>query len=424
MKLLSRTTYILVTTVLVTFSLGGIGFYLVLKKITDREIRQELSARMETVLKELERPQGRPGPINIPGYLIMEIHPPGAPVREGFRDTLLADPLLNTYMEHLVLSRLITVDSLQYRVDCYQSLHERYSLTERIILMVTMIVLVFFFVVYILNRYIFQRTWSDFFQTIALLRNYDVNSGKQLEFSDSSIFEFRELNLTLDRLINKIRGDYENIRQFTGNISHEIQTPLTVIRQKSENLLQAENLDEDQMRLLQEMQQSVTRLARLNKTLVLLTRIESGQFTVKEKVSAGEVILEQLEVLRPLAEANRISIDYLEEGRLILEADPALVDVLLINLLKNAMNHNVPGGRILIREGAGSLCIRNTGKQEPLDPQQVFERYHRGTGKAESLGLGLAIVKKVCSLYRIHVSYRFEEGMHCFELKTSEFLQN
>ncbi len=417
MKLLSRTTYILITTILLIFAMGGTAFYYILKNIMEKEIREELTSRLELVQQEIRIHPEDYDNLHFPGYLSVSLQESGQLITAGFADTILPDPLTNTFTAYEVLSATISVQGKVYLVHCFQSLEDSYSLTERIILIVTITVLVLFMAIYILNRFIFERTWADFFKTLQKLSQYDINKGDRIRFDDSDIYEFQALNTTLNQLIEKIHADYENIRQFTGNISHEIQTPLTVIRQKSEMLLQDESMSEKQLKILQEIQGSITRLSRLNKTLVLLSRIESRQFTSRERISLNGLLSAQLEIIGPLAEANEIRVGYEAEADCTIEADPTLADILLVNLLKNAVTHNFHGGDINISLGSDYISISNSGREEPLDDKLIFERYHSNTASKESLGLGLAIVKKICDLYEFHISYNFVNSKHIFRVE-------
>ncbi len=416
MKLLNRTIYILITTMLFVFLIGSAAFYFILKSSTEKEINKELKARMEFLTEEIQAHPENYSTLLIPGYLSIELIGPGEILPAATSDTILLNQEGNSYKLYRTLRSDVESKSGIYRLVVYQSLVESNELIERIILIVTLIVVFFILFLYLINRFTFGRIWSDFFMTVEKLRSYDVNSVRSIEFGESEITEFKLLNAALNQMMEKIRKDYESVKEFTGNISHEIQTPLSIIRLKCDLLLQSTPLSNEQAMLIRDIQATNSRLSRLNKTLVLLTKIDNKQFPLKEQISLNEVIGRHLEVFSSIAEGKRIKISYQEKENFVLEADPMLMDVLLVNLIKNAISHNMEDGLLNIELKHNELIISNSGEDSDLSGQDIFERYKK-IGKSEgTFGLGLSLAKNICDLYNLKLVYAYRDGLHTFIL--------
>ncbi len=402
------------------FFIGSMVFYGILKSSTEKEINNELSSMMEFIVDEIKTSPENYGKLRIPGYITIELIEPEEILPAASKDTILLNPDDKSYKLYRTLRSDVKVKAEAYRVVVYKSLIESNELIERIILIATIILILFIFLIYLLNRFMFGRVWSDFFRTVELLRSYDVNSVKSIEFGESEIAEFKLLNSALNQMIEKIRTDYENVKEFTGNISHEIQTPLSVIRLKCELLLQSSPLNSEQAMLIRDIQKTNSRLSKLNKTLVLFTKIDNNQFPLKEKISLDEVVERHIEIFSSIAEVKNINISFEKTENFSIDADPMLVDVLIVNLIKNAIVHNIENGVLNIKIHRNELLISNSGQNANLSQEEIFERYKK-IGKSEgTFGLGLSLAKNICDLYNLKLVYHYIDELHTFILSTSD----
>lgn len=356
------------------------------------------------------------GNLVIPGYATVEKVEFEESCPPYFRDTILLDELDKSFKQYRTLNSVVEINSDLYRISVYKSLIESHELIERITLVVTLIVILFIFFIYLLNRFFFRRVWSDFFVTLDTLKSFDVNKSSNVQFSNSDISEFELLNDTLNRMIGKIHKDYFNVKEFTGNISHEIQTPLTIIRLKCELLLQSASLTKNQIDLIRDIQKTNSRLSKLNKTLVLLTKIENKQFKQKEKISLDKDIKRHLESFNSLIKAREIKLNYEMKTDVSVLMDPILADVLIVNLIKNAVTHNIDNGKIIIELKESRLIVSNTGEEIDLSSKNIFDRYKKVNKTKGSLGLGLSLIKNTCDIYGYAVSYNYTNDMHIFSI--------
>ena len=218
-------------------------------------------------------------------------------------------------------------------------------------------------------------------------------------------------------MTRQLSRDYRELKEYTDHTTHELQTPLAVIKSKTELLIQSKNLGPDEMKLIQAINASVNQLSRLNSTLTLITRIENRQFTEVKEISIAGLLDRHTEMLQELIELRNIAVKktYSHEAKKI-GMDEGLADILVANLLKNAIVHNLDGGAIELEIGSDRLIISNSGPPLPFYEEEIFRRFARNTGKGSSFGLGLSLVRKICESYGFRIGYVYEDDRHYFTL--------
>ena len=200
------------------------------------------------------------------------------------------------------------------------------------------------------------------------------------------------------------------------SMSHEMQTPLAVCQNRIEMLLDDDNLTEQQMGELVKTLGTLGSLSRLNKSLLLLCKIENGQFTDVETVNVDVMTKRLLDDLKSVLKKRNIEVCIGNSEYWHVKMNPMLASTLVGNLLKNAFVHNVDGGRVVVNIGSHGMSVANTGEDGPLDKAKIFTRFYHTSGKKSSTGIGLSLVSAVCNLYSFNIDYRYENGMHTFEI--------
>jgi signal transduction histidine kinase len=234
---------------------------------------------------------------------------------------------------------------------------------------------------------------------------------------ESDVKEFEDLNRGLKAMTERIKNDYLNLKEYTENASHEIQTPLAIINSKLELLLQSGEMSEKQYKALADAYEASIRLSKYNSTLILLAKIENKQFPESKMVSPEAILDNLLENLDDLIRTKKIEVIRQIKPEVTVHMNPYLAEMLIVNLVKNAVRHNVKGGKLVVEVDSGFLQISNTGPETALDENLLFKRYFKSSSSPESLGLGLAIVQKICALYGFEVSYQFLDGLHRLNVK-------
>jgi signal transduction histidine kinase len=264
-----------------------------------------------------------------------------------------------------------------------------------------------------MNRFLLRRLWQPFYDALHTMQNFRLGHTSDLRFPSTTTQEFAFMNESLGMAARKAEEDYLLLKEFTENASHELQTPLSIIRSKLEMLIQEKDLSERQSEIVSNAFAAIKKLSRLNQSLLLLTKISNQQFNELEEIPLDERIESKLGQFRELWQTSGIEVSSSLSPSTI-RASPELIDILLNNLLSNASNHNIPAGTIDILLEGRRLSISNTGAAVPLDSRRVFTRFYKGEQHTGHNGLGLSIIKQICDVTTLRPGYDFSGNRHTF----------
>jgi signal transduction histidine kinase len=287
----------------------------------------------------------------------------------------------------------------------------------------TVLVILLIIALLVVNRYSSKLVWSVFYDTVAKINRYDLNTHEDFTLNDSDVKEFSDLNRVLKTMTERIKNDYLNLKEYTENASHEIQTPLAIISSKLELLLQSGEMSEKQYKALTDAYEASIRLSKYNSTLILLAKIENKQFPESKQVRPEAILLALLDNLDDLIRAKKLEVVKQIVPDVTLYMNPYLAEMLIVNLFKNAVRHNIKGGRLIVEVQKNFLRISNTGSGQPIDQNLLFKRFYKSSSSPESLGLGLAIVQRICALYGFEVGYQFNDGLHSMKVSFKNSLE-
>lgn len=277
------------------------------------------------------------------------------------------------------------------------------------------IIIILFLAVLVVMKYVPQRLWRPFRDTLWKARDFRVESGNIPPLPQSGTKEFDELNATLTSIMTESVRSYNVQKEFTENASHELQTPIAIVQGKLDNLLQDEALTERQSAEIQQIYQEIRYMSRLSRNLLLLSKIDNNQFRSFTSVNLCAKIQALLPNWESLASGLTIHTD-LQDPNLTIDCNETLLEILLNNLVVNAVRHNKPDGFILISVADGHLVIANSSDEPPLDAGHIFSRFYRVTSNQKGNGLGLAIVQSICRYHHWQITYRHEGDNHVFDL--------
>lgn len=396
--------------------IGMVAFYYVLRQQVDSNINLELKKREISLNKEFDAVHSSVNQtVNLNDTVIITPLIQPRPI-ETFSDTLLFNPETGKYALCRQLGFVKTIHNLNYYIQIFKPLEETDRLIVRIIIMMNLLIAVIIITLIIANRHSSRQDWKVFYDTISKINNYDVNSHEAFMLQHSDIKEFEDLNRVMSAMTERIKNDYLNLKEYIENASHEIQTPLAIINSKMELLLQSGDMKEKQYKTVADAYEASNRLSRLNKTLILLAKIENRQFPESKPVNPAIMINHQLESLEDLIHAKKIHVIKQMNDEVTVPMNPYLAVILLVNLIKNAIRHNITGGILNIELSAKNVRIANSGPALTFDPDMLFKRFHTSSSSPESLGLGLSIVQKICTMYGFKVSYSYENSMHVMQV--------
>lgn len=281
-------------------------------------------------------------------------------------------------------------------------------LTLAIALLVAIILIVSFIII---------RNMRPLYRLTDWLRNRKATDEIPIPDNRIKVQEFKEIETVVLEASERSKQVYEEQKRFIGNASHEIQTPIAICQNRLELLVDETQLDEHQLTEIEKTLDTLGYISRLNKSLLLLSKIDNHQFKEEAEIEINKVVNQALENLEDIYESTKVGVSVAEKQRIVVKMDPTLASSLVNNLLKNAFIHNIQGGNIAITLSNNTLTIGNTGKNEALDAESVFKTFYRKGENSHSTGLGLAIAKAICTEYGFEINYQFIENQHTFSVK-------
>ncbi|MCD7973091.1 MAG: HAMP domain-containing histidine kinase [Candidatus Azobacteroides sp.] len=308
-------------------------------------------------------------------------------------------------------------DDKYYELEISMSTLERDDMLEAIFIYIVVLYILLMVCITLVNLVILKKS---FFPVRKLL--IWINSlvpGKPLPplNNKTNITEFSQLNDAAWTMSQRNLRIYEQQKEFIENASHELQTPLAVALNKVELFSQHPELNEKKLEELEQIYSTLQRAIKLNKSLLLLSRVENRQYPEEKEINLNKIIKNTVEDLKEVYGNKNIQVDIQEENKCVVLMNDILAHVLITNLLKNAFLYTPVHGVIEIILRKNCFLVKNSGEKS-LDKERMFHRFYHSSdhNSKDSTGLGLSILKSICNLYQIGLSYSFREG-HIFLLK-------
>lgn len=361
--------------------------------------------RLEKLLEKDPTIQGVPP--------IMQVAKVSAPEQLKVKDTLIYDPLQDEIELYEQISETKEIDGQYYRITVRAMKIESEDILFAIVFTFIGIILIAFAFLFYLNKARSKKLWSPFFSNLEVLKRFSLKSKEPIIFNQSDILEFHELNNELEILTGKIQTDYRNLKQFTEDVSHEIQTPLAIMQARLDTVINDPDINKMQFEKFSAMQEDIQRLKQLNKKLILIAKIENDQFTNTESINVQDVMENCIHNLEELTTAT-INLKTNEPFTIFM--DRSLATVMFNNLLSNGIKHSDAGKDVNVIINQDSVEFKNNGTKALGGPDHIFERFYKESNRKDSTGLGLSIVKKICDYYGFIPAYRFRESEHIFQI--------
>lgn len=226
----------------------------------------------------------------------------------------------------------------------------------------------------------------------------------------TSTSDFVYLNDTINSMMVQIQEAFLKEKEFIGNVSHELLTPVSILQTRLENLFSDPALPEEILVKLVEAQKTLHRLKSIVQALLLISRIENQQYLRNKEVSIKTLAQDVSEEVEERLEVKRLTLELDIKEDMNFKGNYSLLFTMLFNVVNNAIKYNKSGGAITI-EGSSTekgymLQIQDTGigMAEEKIPQ-IFNRFKRlHAPDSESHGLGLPIVQTVAKFHNIKLS--------------------
>ena len=336
-------------------------------------------------------------------------------VREGkvFGDTIFFNPKKQISESARYLKTDVNLKDGPYNVLIITSKVENQNQVRTIFLIIIIPVLFLLLLLLIINRILMRRIWDPFRQLLDNINSFNLNKKRPYEAISTPIEEFQELNKAILSISMKVRSDFQEIKLFTENASHEMMTPLAVINAKLDTLLQSNTLRKEESEILIDLYRATSRLTKLNQSLLLLVKIDNDMMGERESVDFRDLIEESIVYFKELIQKRKLSV-VKNLHSVTLYGNRQLFEIMINNLFSNAIRHNYEVGRIDITLNMENLTFKNTGDQTELN-SSAFDRFYKGE-TSDGTGLGLSILKQISAKHGFKISYEYEDGEHCFKV--------
>jgi two-component system sensor histidine kinase QseC len=413
LKLLAKYSRLNLAATILTFVVGSCGLYLLLNYILIKEVDERLQAEQQEIQAYLKAHHVLPDIV-----LTKDLSTTYQQTTSGGNTeykTLKAGKTGKTEPVRQITFTVAAADNY-FIVSVSTPLEETEALLQVIICVTIAMIGVLLLIGFLINRIVIRRIWKPFYETIEKVEAYTIADQNSLKLDNVAIDEFALLNETINEMVVRIQKDYSSLKDFTSQAAHEMQTPLAIIRTRLDNLLQNEAVLEQNGQHISDIEKAVHRLSKLHQSLLLLTKVENRQFLLNEPVRLDKIVEDKCNEYAELTGAMSLQITLnLQPAPLLFHQH--LAEILVSNLLNNAIRYNIPGGSIKVSLSDNTLSISNTSSKEHLDPSRLFKRFYRDHTSTDGTGLGLSIVKQICDIAGYSINYEFSGGRHDFIIK-------
>lgn len=420
MKLLTRTTIYYALLSVPLLLLAGVTFYFIITSELNKSMDESLlntKNHLENYLKTKQDTSNYSAP---DGDSFMRFLP--GPVQQAinFKDTLIFNPAEEEYLPFRILYAEVPFGTGHYQLNIRKASIETEDLIDGIVISIFVVFVILFIGLMALSWWINKKLWKPFYNTLNFLSAYKIGTKNNFTFGATATAEFNSLNVSLDKMLARIGRDYQKQKEFTENAAHEMQTPVAVMQSKIDLLIQSKNLGEEEMHLIEQLSSALQKLSYLNRSLLLLSKIENKQFSQLESVSVQVVVDNSLSLYESALTSKEITVNKSYLANPVTTINRGLFEILMNNLVQNAVRHNVQGGAINIEVDNKRLVIENTGPAIE-SPESIFERFTRSDQSIGSIGLGLAIVQEIVNASGMSIDYRFQQDKNCFTLHFNDY---
>lgn len=409
MKLLTKTSlhYLWVSGVLLFASC--FLWFVLLKSDISAEIKEQLELEAELVIHEIK--EGNP--INFPLVKIEEGRGQNKAVKI-FKDTVIFDPLQQKDEDYYLLTQSRTINNKPYRITVTTAHIGWAEYFKAIMYMFVILASLLICGGVAVNYLISKNIWRPFLKNMDVLKGFSLAKNQELELVKSDINEFEELNTVMAGFVTQARREYKSLQEFSENASHELQTPISIIRARLESISQLP-LDTKAASYLVDAKQSLDRLSKVNKGLLLLAKLEHDNFPDRQLISLSDIITDMTDQFEELFNNKGLHLKH-DIQPVNINGSPHLVNIMVSNLLSNMRNHTEAGKYVAVSLSADNLVFINEGKPLRFSEDALFTRFKNKDSASAGIGLGLSIIKQICLVHGWVISYGYFDGRHNFTI--------
>lgn len=333
------------------------------------------------------------------------------------QECVIYDSLIYSKYEGEKIVYRVLKFNVETREGVYQILISQPTLEEDDLMsavLTSLLLLLLFFLIASswVSAYYTRVLWRPFYRLLVQLRRFRIDRSQPEKIPDCGIDEFDEMGNTVSDMMQKIQSDFLELKELTENTSHELQTPLSILKMKLEMLQQLEVNNGKAAELIHSMLRTVSRITRFNRALLLIARINNDQFANVEPVNLNEFIEEYLSAYEDILKDKSVTVNWEKSAPFVPVMNRMLAERLVMNLIVNAVRYNTEGGHLQVKTTENELKIVNT-YGNIIPEGDLFARFTRSSHDTESTGLGLTIVKNICQKSGLKVELSVDKVEFC-----------
>lgn len=413
MKLLKEISFRYLAAALALFLVSLPLLYLGLQKVITETVDEELVHQKVWVIQKLKAVSPEQIQDLNPNIRIEKTSNPG---EDRLYNENLYVAVDKEIVPHRILSTSTIVHGTVYLIYIKKSLIE----TDDVISSITWLLALFLFILlvslYFVNTAVSKKIWTPFNQTLEALKNFRVDQGEAMQLPAANISEFKDLQYSILKLADTNTQLFKAQKTFTENAAHELQTPIAVILANIDLLLQQPGLNAEQASHIENISLAANKIKRLNKALLLLSKIENNAFITVSDTDLSNLAQEALHSREAIIKNKALTIAFSSRGPFTVNMNKDLGDILMGNLVWNAILHSANKSNIVIESSQENFIISNSDESGALERERIFQRFQKQTANPNSLGLGLEICRQICKVSGLELQYDFANGFHCFKL--------
>jgi len=399
-KLLTKTSLNFISASVIFFLVGSVAVYLSVRNIIAEDLQNRLFQQQKQFFDNADQNKLS----DLTSKLVF-IQKTDKEIDYSFSDTVLI--VNDSYILYRKLDFSYLIDKQYYNVSILNNQSQSDSLIKKIVIMNVGFALLFFLILFFVNRHSIKSALSVFYSTISKLEDFELSKLQTLSLETAEVQEIKKLNEVFQEMATQIYNDFEAQKEYTENVSHELQTPLAIISSKVDELMQSDNLSKEQMEQLALLLETTNRLSKINQALIFLTKIDNRFYTQGSTFSLNDLIKEKLQIFDAAIQEKKLKLELDLLDITHINMNPYLAETLIINLIKNAIIHNTSGGVLRIQLSNNALSISNSGSPLSFPEKDIFKRFTRSENSKKNLGIGLSIVQRICELYTFKIAYTF-----------------
>ncbi|MEJ6748882.1 MAG: HAMP domain-containing sensor histidine kinase [Flavobacteriales bacterium] len=409
MKLITKSSLTFISASVLFFLLGSIIMYFSVRTIFSSNLNDTLLEKKTNLVKQIE-------PDNVERFYSNDVfvNKINSDIPSSFSDTVLIES--GKYILYRKIDFSYFTSDQYYKISVLEPQKKTDILVSKIVIMNVGLAFIFFLILFFVNRHSVNNTLKIFYRTISKLEQFNLNNNDELHLDSAQLFEIKKMNSVIQKMADTIRKDFELQKEYTENVSHELQTPLAVINSKVDELMQSDNLTKPQMEQLAILMETTNRLSKINQALIFLTKIDNRFYTKGSTFSVNQLLKEQLDLFEESIQQKNIKVTLNLLDTTHIYMDKYLAETMINNLVRNAISHNNDIREINISIENNCFIISNSGDELTFPSDKILDRFSKSTTNKKSLGIGLSVVKSICDLYHFELSYS-QDNFHTFIIK-------